>query len=495
MKGAWATRRETLRLEGWQLFIIASLFGWRWTATRARRFTTAYVEVPRKNGKSALAAPLLLYMLALDGEAGAECYSAATKAKQARIVFDAARGMARRQPEFTRRNGLKVQEHAILLTHDDAAVAAPLEAKKLDGLNAHCAVIDELHEHPSPAVFDALQQSRGARSQSLLLSITTAGSDLTGVCYQQHDYTERVLNGVVADDSYFGVIYAADPGDDPFAEETWSKANPNLGVSKRLQYMRQQAVQAKASPAKLGAFLTKELNIWTTAGVAAFDLDGWRAGEDPSIERAALQGAALGGKTGVDLALKEDFASVVTTWYGEGGALWLWADHFVTEAVAKREGNEFIHAWAAQGLVTMCPGALMDLTAVEACAAHHVDHFGSDEIVYDPQYAAQMAANWAAAGYLAVEFRPSPMNMDPPFQLAQGKVAERRVVTNGDPVLFWMASNTVVEKRGEFERPAKIRPANKIDGVAAWITALGRMQKPEEAPDESIYEHQGLLIL
>ncbi|MEL6284355.1 MAG: terminase large subunit, partial [Pseudomonadota bacterium] len=191
VKGEWARRGELLTLSGWQAFIIVSLFGWRWTATNARRFNTALVEVPRKNGKSALCSPILLYMFALDGEAGPEVYSAATKAAQARIVFDSAKAMARKMPDFVRRAALKIEEHAIKVKNDDVSVIKPLEAKKLDGLYPHCSVIDELHEHPTAAVYDALDQARGARDQSLLLAITTAGDDLGGVCYAQHDYVER----------------------------------------------------------------------------------------------------------------------------------------------------------------------------------------------------------------------------------------------------------------------------------------------------------------
>lgn len=492
IEGEWAARGETLTLQPWQAFIVTSLFGWRLAESNARRFTTGYVEVPRKNGKSALAAPVLLYMLAVDGEAGAKCYSAATKMAQARIVFDVAREMARRMSEFRTRCGVTVEQHSVKLA-DGASALKPLEAKKLDGLNVHCAVVDELHEHPTPDVYDALDQARGARRQSLLLAITTAGDDISGICYQQHDYVTRLLEGVQTDDSYFGVIYCADEGDDAFDEHTWAKANPNLGVSKSVEYVRTQADQARYSPARRGAFLRKHLDIWTSAGATAFDMDKWRAAEDLSLRREDFAG--LGGVTGLDLAIKGDLCAVVTAFELDDGRVVVFGDYHVSEAVARDDGNEHLLGWISEGHLRMHPGHLIDLNEVETDARNQMDQFGSVECGFDPHLAAQMAVAMADDGYPMTEFRQTPMNMHAPFQWLQGLVDETRLVTNGDPVLRWMAANTVVEARGEFERPAKLRGSNKIDGISALVSALGVLRAPDEGLGESVYETRGLRIL
>jgi phage terminase large subunit-like protein len=226
VKGPLAGQR--LRLEPWQLFIFGSIFWWIDRDTGYRRFRQAFVAVPRGNGKSATVSSLALCMLALDGEAGAEVYSAATTRDQARIVFDTARIMAEREPEFLRRYGIEVSRHAII-EPGGASVFKPLsrDASTLDGLNVHFAALDEVAQHKSGEVFSVLQTALGKRTQPLMLCITTAGSDQSGIGYQQWRYTERVLDGSVKDERFFGIIHAADPEDDWKNPAVWRKANPN----------------------------------------------------------------------------------------------------------------------------------------------------------------------------------------------------------------------------------------------------------------------------
>lgn len=494
VEGEWAARAATLHLEPWQVFVFVNVFGWLKVATGFRRFSTVYVEVPRKNGKSAMVAPVALYCLALDNEAGARVYSAATKAKQARIVFDVARQMAVRNRTFRERCGVTVQQHKVL--GGPLCEFVPLEAQKLDGLNVHCAIVDELHEHPDSRVVDALDQARGARRQPLLFMITTAGSDVGGVCYRQRDYLCKVLDPdlPVDDESFFGVIYSADDGDDIFDEATWWKANPNLGVSKSLDYMRDQAAKAKASPAERGAFMRKHLDIWTQVGATAFDVDGWKRGQQ-RLDRAAFMGA--GGVVGVDLAQKDDLTSIVWAgWRGEDERtreLVVFADHFATEATVRADGNEHLRGWAERGLIRVCPGSLIDFEEVEARVREIAEHHGAGEISFDPALAAQMMASLSRQGFLCVEYRQSPMNMDPPFQRAQGLVADGRVISDvRDDVLAWMVRNTLDEQRGEFHRPAKRRAGEKIDGVSAMVSALGRLMAVEQEEEENVHETRGL---
>jgi phage terminase large subunit-like protein len=493
VEGEWASRSERLELQPWQVFIFVNVFGWLKVSTGYRRFTTVYVEVPRKNGKSAMVAPIGLYMLALDGEAGARVYSAATKAKQARIVFDVARQMAKRNVTFRERCGVKVQQHKLI--GDDLCEFTPLEAQKLDGLNVHCALVDEVHEHPDSRVVDALDQARGARRQSLLFMITTAGSDVGGVCYRWRDYLCKVLDAElpVDDEAFFGIIYAADEGDDIFDEATWWKANPNLGVSKSLDYMRDQANKAKASPPERGAFMRKHLDVWTQVGATAFDIDGYKRGQR-RLDRASFAG--LGGVVGVDLAQKDDLASVVWANWIESREgvreLVLLADHFASAATVDAPGNEHLRGWADQGLIRVSPGHLIDFEAIQDVILERCFFHAASEASFDPQFAAGIMAALSREGVLCVEWRQSPMNMDPPFQLVQGLVAEGRVVTDErDQVLAWMFRNTLDEQRGEFHRPAKRRPGEKIDGVSAAVSAVGRLMAVEEPAPESVYETRG----
>jgi phage terminase large subunit-like protein len=259
-KGVLAGQR--FELQAWQAFIVGSLFGWVKKDGR-RRFREAYVELPRKQGKTTLAAGVALLMAFFDREAGSEAFCAATKKDQARLAWDAARAMVLQSPELKRR----LEVFAGAITGKDGSKLVPLGADEdtLDGLNVHCAIIDEVHAHRSSGVVDVLKTATGARTQPLIFYITTAGSGRESVCRRLRDYTTRVLEGVVPDDSFFGFIACADPGDDWRDPETWAKANPNLGVSVSLEQLRADAKQAERVPAWQARFRRLHLCEWLEA--------------------------------------------------------------------------------------------------------------------------------------------------------------------------------------------------------------------------------------
>jgi len=265
IKGKWAREGRLIELEDWQCFIITTVFGWVHHATRLRRFKEGYVEVPRKNAKSTLSSGLALYMLSADGEQGAEVYSAATTRDQARIVFDDSKAMADRVSGLRAHLGVVVLQHSITVAATSSKYT-PLaaEGSTLDGLNVHFAVIDELHAHKNRAVYDVIDTARGAREQSLLWNITTAGTDRSGICYERRTHTTKVLERVIDDPAIFGIIYTIDDTDDPFQPASWAKANPNWGKSVLEDDMVAAARKAEAMPSALANFLTKRLNVWVS---------------------------------------------------------------------------------------------------------------------------------------------------------------------------------------------------------------------------------------
>ncbi|WP_420014053.1 terminase large subunit [Tateyamaria sp.] len=488
IEGAWAARNETITLLGWQAFLISQIGGWRHMVTGIRRFRTAYVEVPRKNGKSTLLAGVGLYFLGPDGEPGAKVYSAAASTHQARIVFDAARVMA-----ITGRAegmgldellGLHVEEHKIK-TADPAAVFQPIasQTKSKDGKNPHCAIVDELHEHEKRDVWDSMASALGAREQPLLIAITTAGFNTAGICYEQRKYLQRILDGTFEDDSYFGLIFEADEGDDPGDPVAWEKANPSLHAAKSLQYMRDEWKKATASPAAMGEFLRKHLDVWTSVGASAIEMDTWRASEDATME--LVQYAGSRAFIGVDLATRHDPASVVAV-IPEGKEYRVFSWHFLPEKNAHAPGNEHIWAWVKDGYIRTTPGAELDLRIVESLVLHlagvgdgewgwqDVPALDVEMVIYDPMFANQMAAAWDDAGLNAVELRPRASNLNEPFHALIAGVEEGRVINDGNPVMTWMAGNTLLKQvqGGDFIYPAKLAPEDKIDGIAALINAL-----------------------
>ena len=276
-KGEWAGR--PIVLEPWQQFVLWVLFGWKkWIDGQlVRRFNISYMEVARKNGKSTLAAGVGLYLMVADGEPGAEVYSAATKKDQARITHSEATRMVKSSPALKKR--LTVFRDNIHIK-DTASKFEPLgrDTDSMDGLNIHAAIIDELHAHKTRDMVDILETAQGARRQPLQFEITTAGFDRESICYQHHERTEKVLEGTVdlcEADSWFGIIFTFDKDDDWEKPETWLKSNPNLGVSKKLEYMRDQAAKAKEMPSKLNSFLRLDMDVWTQSETKWIPLEHW----------------------------------------------------------------------------------------------------------------------------------------------------------------------------------------------------------------------------
>jgi len=507
IEGAWAARNECITLLGWQAFLISQIGGWRHMATGIRRFRTAYVEVPRKNGKSTLLAGVGLYFLGPDGESGAKVYSAAASTHQARIVFDAARVMAlsgrAEGMGLDELLGLHVEEHKIK-TADPAAVFQPIasQTKSKDGKNPHCAIVDELHEHEKRDVWDSMASALGAREQPLLIAITTAGYNTGGICYEQRKYLQRILDGAFEDDSYFGLIFEADEGDDPGDPATWEKANPSLPAAKSLQYMQDEWKKAAASPAAMGEFLRKHLDIWTSVGASAIDMEAWRSSEDDRMQLADYSGRRA--FIGVDLATRHDPASVTVVIPDDDkpdkGPLRVFSWHFLPEKVVDAPGNEHLWGWKKDGHIFTTPGSELDLRMVEALVLQLAglgdDTWGWGElpeldvemVIYDALFASQMAAAWESAGLNAVELRSRASNLNEPFNKLIAAVDDHRLINDGNPVLTWMASNTLLKQvqGGDYIYPAKLAPEDKIDGIVALINALWPLSQATETEDKRV---------
>lgn len=492
IKGEQARRGQRIHLEPWQVFILANLNGWRRVVDGCRRFQIAYIEVPRKNGKSTMAAPPLLFLLSADGEAGPEIYTAATKMGQARIVFDVAAKMARKVPDLRSAGGLIVQTHKILAADNDGEMR-PLEAKKLDGLNPHGACVDELHEHRDRVVWDALVDALGARANPLMLAITTAGEHLEHVCYEQHDYGAKVLDRVLVDETYFAIMFSIDKGDDPMDAEAWPKANPNLGISKRREYMQTRADQARATPAAMGEFMRKHCGIWTRTGATAIEAGDWQACEVKGLSRDEYRQA--GGLLGLDLALRDDMVAIAYLHEDPSGVLTVFVDHFATEESVNRPGRDNLKAWGAQGLIEIHPGAMINLERIEQVAIERAAFHGAEETCVDPYLGGQLMQNLDAGGLNVIEMRQRPSNLSAPFERFIAQTQNGTVRHDGDPVLTWQVSNVIEIAKGDFKVPGKLTGRQKIDGVSAIITAGARLGTVPEAPKVSYLASSEVLAL
>jgi phage terminase large subunit-like protein len=520
IEGEWAKRREKLRLEGWQLFVLTTVFGWVSVLDGARRFKLVYIEVPRKNAKSTTSAGVALYALAADEEPGAQVYSAATTREQARIVFNTAKRMAQREEGFRERYGVQVNAHNLSID-ENASKFEPLSSDSwtLDGLNIHCAVIDELHAHKTREVYDVIETGTGARSQPLTWCITTSGSNRAGICYEVREYVLKILKRVVRDETVFGIVYTVDEGDEKRWDDprVWAKANPNLGVSVYPAYLERLAQKARHSPSALSNFLTKHLDVWVNADTAWMDMPAWGRAGNPNLELEDFEGRRAW--LALDLASKIDVAALAiliegARARGDEENLYLFFKFWVPEERVEESDNSQYEGWVRSGHLLTTPGNVTDFNVIEEELRDLCKLLSVDEIAYDPYQATQLATTLLAEKLPMVEMRPTVLNFSEPMKQLQAVVigkkfvgSEKReegegvattercvLVHDANPMMAWMVSNVVChsdEKDNIY--PRKERRENKIDGPVTAIMVLGRYLARKRS--RTVYEKKGLTVI
>ena len=489
-KGEWAGK--PIVLEPWQIFILTTVFGWI-DGSGYRRYKVTYKEIPRKNAKSTISSGVGLYMLTADGEGGAEVYSAATTKDQAKIVWQDAKGMAQKSKGLQNRFGVRISAHSVYT--DDGSLFKALardQGGNLDGLNVHCGIIDELHAHKTREVVDVIETATGARRQPLLWQITTAGFNLSGICFETRTYTTKVLEGQITDHQHFGIIYTIDADDDWAAPSSWQKANPNWGVSVTVEDIARKGTKAVKVAQARGNFKTKHLNVWVNANEAWMDMQKWEAGTDLSLRLEDFKAEEC--VAAVDLATKVDVAALVLL-FQRGTQFYLFPFFWLPEAAAEGEENAHYAGWAAEGHLTLTPGNVTDQNYIQdrvrAIASAHQLRC----LAYDNWQAVKFATELADEGMPVSEFPMQVRTMSEPMKELHALVLSGRLTHAGNPVMNWMMSNVVARtdaKENIF--PAKDNSRNKIDGPVAAIMAMGEWLN---APPDSqfIYEGRELLIL
>ncbi len=472
-KGEWAG--QTVELEPWQSWIIACVFGWKNQDTDKRRFKTVYEEIARKNGKTTKLAGIGLYGLTKDDEGGPEIYSAATKRDQAKILFSESSRMVRQSRPLKRR--LDVQEHQIL-NPSNFGKFQPLSAdgQTMDGLNPHFALVDELHAHKTSEIWDVLKSALGARSQPLLWAITTAGFNKNGICYEVRDYAVKVLTGIIEDDSFFSIIFTLDDGDDWQDESNWIKANPNLNVSVKLDYLREQARQAAVMPTAKVNFFTKHLNIWLTGSAVWCNVEMWQqCAADYSQDNLT---EALEVYLGLDLSTVSDIASVGGIAKMLDGRWLTFGKHYLPEDAVDnniRKTTVPFRQWHEQGWLTLTPGNVIDYNWIKADILHFIETLNVKEIAFDRWNSSQLVNDLMEIDAPMVAFGMGFASMNAPMKELERRYLAKEICHQNDPVLNWAMSNVVADQdpAGNI-KPAKNKSAEKIDPAAALIMAIGR---------------------
>lgn len=476
-KGEWGGK--PIVLEPWQEFGVGSVFGWM-RADGLRRFRTVYEELPRKNGKSTKLAGVGIYVLVADHEPGAEVYAAATKRDQARIIFGEAQRMVRASPELRELVGVFKLNLSIDRTNSKFEPLSSDE-RTLDGLNPHCVLVDELHKHRSRALLDVMDTALGSRRQPLLWAITTAGDDNPESVYaQENDYAIKVLENVVQDDTHFAFISTIDKADRWDDPKAWARANPNLGVSVKLDDLQRQAAKAKNSPPSLAAFLRLRLNVRTASADRAIDMEVWARNSAGPFDPASLHGRRF--YAGLDLSSKTDLTAWVKLFppIDDDPDVWrvvarFWMPGDTVEEKSDRDRVQY-RRWIDAGLIEATPGNIIDHSEIEAAVLEDCRLSICNSIAFDPWNAAQLSVRLQGEGAPMFEFIQGIRSYNAPTKELDALLQQGKLEHGGNEVLAWMAHNLAISRpdRNENVMPSKKHSTGRIDGMSALIMAIGR---------------------
>lgn len=493
-KGEWA--HKPIVLEPWQQFILWCLFGWM-HEDGTRRFSTCYIEIARKNGKSTVGSGVGLYLLSADHEPGAEVYSAATKRDQARITHAEAVRMVKASPWLRKR--IKCYKDNLHIA-GTASKFEPLgaDADTMDGLNVHGAIIDEVHAHKTREVWDVLDTATGSRRQPLLFGITTAGFDRQSLCWTLNEFAKKTLDRVIPQetgDDFFGIIFTLDDEDDWQNEACWIKANPNLGVSKKWNDLRRKCRRAIEMPSAQNSFKRLELNIWTQSVTRWVPWDHWQlCGNEVEWER--LKGRPC--YAGLDLSSTLDITALVLVFppVGEEKNYTVLCRFWVPEEnMHQRVHDDRVpyDVWAKQGWLTPTPGNVVDYDFIFEEVDRLAQDYAIDEVAFDRWGAAHVSNVLQKKGMTMVQFGQGFASMSPPMRDLERVIRTHELEHGNNPVLTWMADNLVaVEDAAGNIKPSKEKSREKIDGMVALIMGLDRAMRNEGKSKKSVYETRGL---
>lgn len=515
VEGVWDT--PTITLEPFQIFILATVFGWRRKDNGFRRFTVVYEEVARKNAKSTKTAGVSLYCLTCEDEPGPQILTAATTFDQAKKVFHPAKRMVEKSPALQEAFGLSPWAKSITCA-DNGGYMQPIHAKSKtqDGHNPHLVTMDELHAHHDRGLYDVMRSAFGARRNPLLWQITTAGFNVHGVCYEQRRLATKILERSVEAEHFFAIIFTIDGpdeyddgrkvGDDPFDPSKWIKANPLIEVSQPLRdEVTKVAIEAQASPSQEGEFKTKHLNMWLGAASAWLNVARWQARGDSTLRLRDFRG--LDCYIGVDLADKDDISALVLAALDANGTLLVKSWFFLPEAAlerssqSERETVTLYKQWKAARHLATTPGDFIDDRRVKRLIARLKRALIVKRALGDEWSAFQRLASELNEDFgdgdnaFAVILPKNAKNFTDPAKDLEARVRAKADTIRHDanPVMTWMIGNAVVERRVNGSiLPKKETPMspNKIDGVDALISAMAPMQVADE-PSGS-FEYTGM---
>jgi len=489
VKGEWYG--ELLKLEDWQREdIVEPLFGWL-RPDGTRRYRRVYVEIPKKNGKSTLGASIANVLLFADDEMGAEVYSAAADRDQAAIVFDVAKQMVELEPEMDNRAHVWRRSIVVPQTASFYRVLSS-DVKTKHGLNWHGVIFDEFHTQPTRDLYDTLKGGGISRRQPMFVMFTTSGYDKQSICYELHDYATKLCEGIIEDDTFLAVIYGAEADEDWHSPDVWAAANPNLGISVKIEYLDEQCREATESPAAQNTFRRLHLDQWTESAERWLDAAAWNrnAGEYLNVKRGAPCYA------GLDLASTTDLAALVLAFPDDESETYdlvpfFWVPEVTAEQRTRKERVQY-QTWIDRGLIIATEGNVIDYDVIRRDINNLGDIFNIVEIAADPHNAIQLITQLDGDGFEIFAHRQGFMSLSPGAKELQKLVLGARLRHEGNEVLAWNIANVVVETDAAGNiKPSKKRSTEKIDGAVAAVMAIGRASVNPDA-GRSVYDDEGI---
>ena len=495
-KGTWAGK--PFELMDWQEQIIRDVFG---TVKKNgyRQFNTAYIEIPKKNGKSELAAAVALLLLCGDGEQRAEIYGCAADRNQAKIVFDVAVDMVRFCPALEKRcKILESQKKITYIPTNSSYQVLSADVANKHGFNTHGVIFDELHTQPNRKLYDVMVQGSGdARMQPLYFLITTAGNNTESICYEVHQKAEDILNGRKTDTTFYPVIYGADMEADWTDPKVWQKANPSLGETIGMDKVKAACESARQNPGEENAFRQLRLNQWVKQSIRWMPMEKWDACDFP-VDPEELEGRVCYG--GLDLSSTSDLTAFVLVFPPEDDdepyyiLPYFWLPEETLELRVRRDHVNY-DVWEKQGYIQTTEGNVVHYGYIEKFIESLGERYNIREIAFDRWGAVQMVQNLEGMGFTVVPMGQGFASMSPPTKELMKLTLEKKLAHGGHPVLRWNMDNIFIrtDPAGNIKAD-KAKSTEKIDGAVACIMALDRAIRCGNDTSESVYDSRGLLI-
>lgn len=496
-KGTWAGK--PFELIDWQEQIIRDLFG-TLKPNGYRQFNTAYIEIPKKQGKSELAAAVALLLTCGDGEERAEVYGCAADRQQAAIVFDVAADMVRMCPALSKRVKILASQKRLIYTPTNSFYQVlSAEAYSKHGFNIHGVVFDELHTQPNRKLFDVMTKGSGdARMQPLYFLITTAGTDTHSICYETHQKAKDIIEGRKIDPTFYPVIYGADESDDWTDPKVWKKANPSLDITVGIDKVKAACDSAKQNPGEENAFRQLRLNQWVKQAVRWMPMEKWDKCAF-SVDEDELEGRVCYG--GLDLSSTTDITAFVLVFppldeedkYIILPYFWIPEDNLTLRV--NRDHVPY-DVWERQGYLQTTEGNVVHYGFIEQFIEKLGERFNIREIAFDRWGAVQMVQNLEGMGFTVVPFGQGFKDMSPPTKELMKLVLEQKIAHGGHPVLRWNMDNIYIrtDPAGNIKAD-KEKSTEKIDGAVATIMALDRAIRCGNDHGTSVYDERGILFI